>query len=139
MIPLAHFIPMHVDERHDDNGAALRAARRHARITGWAPQSAGALACACIKLFLLGLLERWVAACRTTLQAEWALRALRASPNPKSRFQAPPFMLPVPRGALYALQAVLGCSSSCIISIVADLCIGKMFFGRYASGVSSAH
>ncbi|KAJ6605126.1 Ctr copper transporter family-domain-containing protein [Mycena sp. CBHHK59/15] len=117
---------------------------------GWAPQSSGALAGACIGLFLLGVFERWVAARRTMLQAQWALRVRRASPNTKSWVQAPPFIPAhdVPRGALYALQVVLGYAImlavmmfqvAYIISIVAGLGVGEMLFGRYAGSVSGAH
>ncbi|KAJ7495622.1 CTR copper uptake transporter, partial [Mycena latifolia] len=116
----------------------------------WAPATGGAVAGACIGLFALALLERWVAARRTVLQAQWALRTRRAGPNPKSRLQAPPFVLAhdVPRGALYALQALLGYAfmlvvmmfqAAYIIALVAGLGVGEMLFGRYAGSVSGAH
>lgn len=41
---------------------------------GWVPQSAGEMAGACIGLFLLGVIERWIAACSAVMQAHWAKR-----------------------------------------------------------------
>ncbi|KAH9837586.1 CTR copper uptake transporter [Rhodofomes roseus] len=42
---------------------------------GWVPASAGAMVGACIGLFMLGLVERWIAAARAVMQAHWAHRA----------------------------------------------------------------
>lgn len=41
---------------------------------GWVPQSAGAMVGACIGLFMLALVERWVAACRAVMEAHWSKR-----------------------------------------------------------------
>ncbi len=41
---------------------------------GWVPQSAGAMAGTCVGLFLLGVVERWFAACSAVMQAHWAKR-----------------------------------------------------------------
>jgi solute carrier family 31 (copper transporter), member 1 len=41
---------------------------------GWVPQSAGAMVGACIGLFILALVERWVAACRAVMEAHWSKR-----------------------------------------------------------------
>ena len=41
---------------------------------GWVPQSAGAMVGTCIGLFLLGVVERWIAACVAVMQAHWAKR-----------------------------------------------------------------
>lgn len=38
---------------------------------GWVPQSAGAMIGACIGLFLLALVDRWIAACRTLMETHW--------------------------------------------------------------------
>ncbi|KAI0338671.1 hypothetical protein BDW22DRAFT_1314894, partial [Trametopsis cervina] len=42
---------------------------------GWVPQSAGAMVGTCIGLFLLGIVERWIAACSAVMSAHWAHRA----------------------------------------------------------------
>ncbi|KAF8890941.1 CTR copper uptake transporter [Infundibulicybe gibba] len=42
---------------------------------GWVPKSAGAMVGTCIGLFLLGLVDRWVAACRAVMEAHWAKKA----------------------------------------------------------------
>lgn len=41
---------------------------------GWVPQSAGAMVGTCIGLFLLGIVERWIAACSAVMSAHWAHR-----------------------------------------------------------------
>ena len=41
---------------------------------GWVPQSAGAMAGACIGLFLLALVERWITACRAVMEVHWTKR-----------------------------------------------------------------
>ncbi|KAJ6534492.1 Ctr copper transporter [Mycena vulgaris] len=116
---------------------------------GWAPQSGGALAGACIGLFVLALFDRWVASCRKTLEAHWSLHVWQASANRKNhlQMQAPPFIPAhdVPRGALYALQALLGFAVmlvimtfqvAYIISVVAGFGVGEMLFGRYGGAVA---
>jgi len=42
---------------------------------GWVPQSTGAMVGACIGLFMLALLDRWVSAMRNVAEAHWARRA----------------------------------------------------------------
>ncbi|CAL1697512.1 unnamed protein product [Somion occarium] len=42
---------------------------------GWVPTSAGAMVGTCIGLFLLGIVERWVAACRALMEIHWNKRA----------------------------------------------------------------
>jgi len=42
---------------------------------GWVPQSNGAMVGACIGLFLLALVERWVWACRAVMEVHWRKRA----------------------------------------------------------------
>ena len=41
---------------------------------GWVPKSAGAMVGTCIGLFMLALVERWVAACRAVMEAHWSKR-----------------------------------------------------------------
>jgi len=41
---------------------------------GWVPSSVGATVGACIGLFLLAVIERWVAACRSLMEAHWRNR-----------------------------------------------------------------
>ncbi|TDL15890.1 hypothetical protein BD410DRAFT_816847 [Rickenella mellea] len=42
---------------------------------GWVPQSAGAMVGACIGLFLLAIVERWIGACRSVMEVHWRKRA----------------------------------------------------------------
>ncbi|KAJ6586451.1 copper transporter [Mycena vulgaris] len=116
----------------------------------WVPESKGALAAACIGLFFLAVADRWLAACRALLEAQWALRTRRASAKPKTRLHAPPFIPAhdIARGALHALQAFFGFAfmlavmtfqAAFIISIVVGFGVGEMIFGRYASAAGAAH
>lgn len=41
---------------------------------GWVPTSAGAMVGACIGLVLLAIFDRWLAACRSLLEAHWHKR-----------------------------------------------------------------
>jgi solute carrier family 31 (copper transporter), member 1 len=41
---------------------------------GWVPSSAGAMVGACIGLFLLALVERWITACRAVMEVHWNRR-----------------------------------------------------------------
>lgn len=41
---------------------------------GWVPASTGAMVGTCIGLFLLAIIERWIAACRAVMQGHWAKR-----------------------------------------------------------------
>lgn len=45
---------------------------------GWVPQSVGDMVGACIGLFLLAIVERWIAACRAVMQAHWSKRCVPA-------------------------------------------------------------
>lgn len=38
---------------------------------GWVPQSAGTMTGTCIGLFMLALMERWIAACRAVMELHW--------------------------------------------------------------------
>ncbi|TFK98421.1 Ctr copper transporter [Pterulicium gracile] len=48
---------------------------------GWVPKSTGAMIGACIGLLLLGMAERWLAACRAGMEGHWRSRALIAHAN----------------------------------------------------------
>ncbi|KAJ7868115.1 CTR copper uptake transporter, partial [Mycena leptocephala] len=127
---------------------------------GWVPQSSGALAGACIGLFLLALVDRWLAAVRGMMAAHWreAGRVARAKKGcdkdekqtKKMTLHAPPFVPAhdVMRGAMHALQAVLTFAfmlavmtfqASYIITLVLGLGIGEMLFGRYAAAAALSH
>jgi len=41
---------------------------------GWVPKSTGAMIGACIALFLLAIIERWLAACRSLMEVHWSKR-----------------------------------------------------------------
>ncbi|KAI6145642.1 CTR copper uptake transporter [Pisolithus tinctorius] len=124
---------------------------------GWVPQSSGAMLGACIGLFLLALLERWLAACKSIMELHWNKSASRmlvdkqnASPVPHRnsadrvfRRLAPPFVAAydLPRGVIYAAQALLNYlfmltvmtfQLGYIFSLVIGLGVGEMLFGRYA-------
>ncbi|KZS95928.1 hypothetical protein SISNIDRAFT_483344 [Sistotremastrum niveocremeum HHB9708] len=47
--------------------------------SAWVPQSKGALAGACIGLFMLAIIERWLAAMRGVMEAYWRRRAIVAA------------------------------------------------------------
>ncbi|TFK23121.1 hypothetical protein FA15DRAFT_490308 [Coprinopsis marcescibilis] len=51
----------------------------HLLFKEWVPSSPGAIAGACIGLFLLAVIERWTAAMRTMLEHHWKHRALLLS------------------------------------------------------------
>jgi hypothetical protein len=46
----------------------------HLWFLGWAPGQPGAMVGACVGLFLLALVDRWLAACRAILSARWNRR-----------------------------------------------------------------
>ncbi|KAJ3874657.1 CTR copper uptake transporter [Lentinula edodes] len=48
---------------------------------GWVPQGPGAMFGACVGLFLLALVDRWIAACRAMMEVHWAKRAQIAYAN----------------------------------------------------------
>lgn len=97
---------------------------------GWVPKSVGAMIGTCIGLFLLGVLERWMSACKSVIEVHWNKRAQiiqsnrrnalpTATPNlpyekdaqraPSERVSAvPPFIWvhDVTRGMLYASLAL---------------------------------
>ncbi|KAF8889554.1 Ctr copper transporter [Gymnopilus junonius] len=111
---------------------------------GWVPESAGAMVGTCIGLFMLALVERWLAAIRATAERNWPIRQI--VPHPRN---TPPFIFShdVPRGILHAGQSALGFAfmlvvmtyqAAFLISIVVGLGVGEMIFGRHV-GAASAH
>ncbi|KAJ6458579.1 CTR copper uptake transporter [Mycena vitilis] len=125
---------------------------------GWVPQSAGAMAGACIGLFILALVDRWLAAVRGMMEAHWREAAKKKKKKKgcgadgaddkgrikKMRLRAPSFAPAhdIMRGVLHALQSVLGFAfmlsvmtfqAAFIITIALGLGIGEMLFGRYAA------
>ncbi|KAJ7478549.1 copper transporter [Mycena latifolia] len=123
---------------------------------GWVPQSKGAMAGTCIDLFVLALVDRWVAAVRTMMEMHWRAAARAGAKNEKGeerkrngRLRAPPFVPAhdVMRGAMHAMQAVLGFAfmlavmtfqASFILALVLGLGLGEALFGRYA-GAAALH
>ncbi|KAF5329720.1 hypothetical protein D9619_009488 [Psilocybe cf. subviscida] len=98
---------------------------------GWVPRSTGAMAGACVGLFLLGIFERWVAGVRGGVERVWRARAQtlmtqrnrRANKGDDEKQKpaggmrdvlalrtVPPFIpsQDIARGALHAVQAALG-------------------------------
>ena len=41
---------------------------------GWVPDSPGAMVGACIGLFLLAIIDRWITACRSLMEIHWQNR-----------------------------------------------------------------
>ncbi|KAI0351108.1 CTR copper uptake transporter [Trametes cingulata] len=96
---------------------------------GWVPSSKSAMVGTCIGLFLLALVERWIAACRAVMESHWRLRAKIAqadkmnlpSPGekailPSGRLRdtmtlrnAPPFIPAhdIARGIVHAVQVAM--------------------------------
>ncbi|CDO75149.1 hypothetical protein BN946_scf184590.g6 [Trametes cinnabarina] len=97
---------------------------------GWVPSSKGAMVGTCIGVFLLALVERWIAACRGVMEAHWRRRAqiaqadrlnLPTTSEKRTDYHtgrlrdsltirnAPPFILShdLSRGVLHAVQAAL--------------------------------
>lgn len=99
---------------------------------GWVPASAGAMVGTCIGLFLLALVERWIAAGRAVMELHWSrsARTIRldehcedelpvesktpssASPSRSMHRTFPPFIFShdIPRGMLYMAQSALNFS-----------------------------
>lgn len=85
VIALSHLTPAHADSNGMDmsmDGAmdlASGAMKPYLHFTlgdilwfqGWVPQNAGAMVGACIGLFLLAIVERWIGACRSLMEAHW--------------------------------------------------------------------
>jgi len=85
VIALSHLTPVHADSNGMDmsmDGAmdlASGTMKPYLHFTlgdilwfqGWSPQNAGAMVGACIGLFLLAIVERWIGACRSLMEAHW--------------------------------------------------------------------
>ncbi|KAF7324515.1 CTR copper uptake transporter [Mycena kentingensis (nom. inval.)] len=123
---------------------------------GWVPQTRAALFGACVGLFLLALVDRWLAAVRSMAEASWRRSRVAAADcddkNKKRRvqLQAPPFVLAhdLTRGALHALQSAIGFvfmlavmtfQAAYIITIIGGLGVGEALFGRYHAAANGAH
>ncbi|KAH7920822.1 CTR copper uptake transporter [Leucogyrophana mollusca] len=128
---------------------------------GWVPRSAGAMVGACIGIFLLALIERWIAACRAVMELHWSrqasvavsekldsTRSLLPIPTRPKRL-TPPFIPEhdIVRGIMFAAQALLGYlfmlavmtySLGFIFALVVGLGVGETLFGRY-SGYAHLH
>ncbi|TDL19805.1 hypothetical protein BD410DRAFT_815816 [Rickenella mellea] len=119
---------------------------------GWVPQSAGAMVGTCIGLFLLAIMERWIAACRSVMEVHWRKRVqiliankLNATSSSSSLFRNPEPFIPaynITRGVLHAVQAALSFSFmlvvmtfqvSFIIAVCLGFGVGEALFGRYAA------
>ncbi|KAG1729972.1 Ctr copper transporter family-domain-containing protein [Suillus paluster] len=123
---------------------------------GWVPKSSGAMIGTCIALFMLALIERWIAACRGVMEYHWRQQAtiiasdeLNTLPTKSSsvgfikRF-TPPFIPAhdIVRGVMFAAQALLSYlfmltvmtyQLSFIFSLVVGLGVGETLFGRFSS------
>jgi len=133
---------------------------------GWVPQNNGAMFGTCFGLFLLALVDRWVAACRAMMEVHWVKRAQlaytnklnaegkRVSPQTVSGVflmrRSPPFILAhdIVRGVMHAGQAaltfafmlaVMTFQVGFILSIVIGLGVGEALFGRYARAGVALH
>lgn len=96
---------------------------------GWVPETPGAIAGASIGLFLLALLERFVAACRPMMEIYWRaaadLQNKRDGPAVKRRRLRAPAFVPahdIARGAMHAVQATLG-----FAIMLAVMCVLRVF------------
>jgi hypothetical protein len=131
---------------------------------GWVPQSNGALAGACIGLFILTLIDRWLAAVRSMMEVHWREAARLAAKKAcnkddtadnkgrpkKLRLRAAVFIPAndIMRGIMHAAQTLLGFAfmlavmtfqASYLITMVLGLGIGEMLFGRYGAGGAMVH
>ncbi|KAL9710809.1 hypothetical protein Ac2012v2_006347, partial [Leucoagaricus gongylophorus] len=132
---------------------------------GWVLQTKGAIAGACIGLFLLGIFDRWFEAMRSVAEIYWKKRhiALANKLNAQGKhnnltllgvlmFRTIPPFIPshdVARGFFQGAQSLLSFSFmlaamtlnvSIILSIVIGLGVGEMLFGRFvASGSTIIH
>lgn len=123
---------------------------------GWVPKSPGAMVGTCIALFMLALLERWMAACRGVMELHWGQQATtiasdklktlptRLSPVGFTKRSTPPFIPShdITRGIMFAAQTLLGYlfmltvmtyQLGFILSLVVGLGVGETLFGRFGS------
>ena len=69
---------------------------------GWVPSSTGAMVGTCIGLFLLALVDRWIAACRAVMEVHWSKRYVFPSLNSSFPLRTKSSMI-VPRMLLLEL------------------------------------
>ncbi|KAG2047213.1 hypothetical protein BDR06DRAFT_1014079 [Suillus hirtellus] len=123
---------------------------------GWVPQSLGAMVGTCIALFMLAVIERWIAACRGVMEFHWSQQALiiasdkfntlpiRSSPIGFIKRFTPPFIPAhdISRGVMFAAQTLLDYlfmltvmtfQLGFIFSLVVGLGVGETLFGRFGS------
>ena len=88
---------------HGDSGSGSGSASGHATMKPyfhlsvgdtlffktWIPQTPGAIAGACIGLFLIGLLDRWLSAMRQSFETHWKHRAMLLSSRYSTNSQEP--------------------------------------------------
>lgn len=123
---------------------------------GWVPKSSGAMVGTCIALFMLALIERWIAACREVMEFHWGQQAIivasetldtlptQSSPIGFIKRFTPPFIPAhdVTRGIMFTAQtllsylfmlAVMTYQLGFIFSLVVGLGVGETLFGRFGS------
>ncbi|PIL26368.1 transporter [Ganoderma sinense ZZ0214-1] len=130
---------------------------------GWVPSSKGAMVGTCIGLFLLALVDRWIAAARSVMEVHWSKRAQMAQADRLNLSQKSsstswpgrirdvatlrtglPFIPAhdVSRGIIHGAQAlihfaimlvIMTFQASFIISIVVGLGVGEALFGRFVA------
>ncbi|KAG1847158.1 CTR copper uptake transporter [Suillus subalutaceus] len=163
MLSYLHFTPV------DTRGLYLLNCIQGALLTGqytvwflgWVPQSSGAMVGTCIALFMLALIERWIAACRGVMDSHWGQQAIiiasdklntlptQSSPIGFIKRFTPPFIPAhdITRGIMFAAQTLLGYlfmltvmtyQLGFIFSLVVGLGVGETLFGRF-SGIAYAH
>jgi len=130
--------------------------------SGFVPISAGAMVGTCIGMFLLGLVDRWIAVCASVMGSYWDSRAqisqshnhpiVNASNSSSSARSLLSFRglrsstrytasHDLPRGIVHAGQSaleftlmlgVMTFNIGFILSILLGLGVGEMLFGRFA-------
>ncbi|KXN89081.1 Protein P80 [Leucoagaricus sp. SymC.cos] len=133
---------------------------------GWVPQSRGAIAGACLGLFLLAIFDRWLATMRSVAEVYWNKRAeigllnkLNTQGSGKTGVTLagvltlrtiPPFIPShdIARGVLHSAQSFLSFAfmlaamtfnAGIIVAMVVGFGVGETLFGRYAASRSSVH
>ena len=74
MLPYAHFTPGDICEYFWTPQVMLATDNEKVWFFGWVPSTAGAMTGTCIGLFMLSILERWLAACLELASQHWAER-----------------------------------------------------------------
>ncbi|KAG2099235.1 CTR copper uptake transporter [Suillus discolor] len=123
---------------------------------GWVPKSLGAMVGTCIALFMLAVIERWIAACRGVMEFHWSQQAIiiasdklntlptRTSPTGFIKRFTPPFIPAhdISRGVMFAAQTLLDYlfmltvmtfQLGFIFSLGVGLGVGETLFGRFGS------